>query len=901
MDTLHDTFAPLPPGGETIRTPEKGANAQPDKAVILPAPLPLPEVIRHRAHGTPARLWRYLDADGRLLFVVARFDKPGGGKEVLPYCCTASAWTWKGPPAPRPLYGLHALAQRPEAPVVLVEGEKAADAAASLFPGHVAMTWQGGSNATGKADLAPLAGRTVTIWPDNDDAGRRCAAELVPLLHAAGAASVALVTVPETWPEGWDVADTLPDGVTAETLATMLAEAVPQPLADDDADAEAEAGEPMTPEEREAAIAAYAALPQAERAAQRRETAHRLGMTVNDLNRVVKALRARWLAEAQARARARAEPGPGEVLWPPGYSLKSDGLYADMGDDNPPAWLASPFEVLGEARDAANNGWSLHLRWRDRDGVPHLWPVPKRLLVAETGALEAELVSRGLGISVDHNDRASLRRALGGVRAGSRVRLAHRAGWQSGGVFLLPDGEVIGTSASGEAVVLDNPPEDAARLCASAGTLAGWQAEVAALAVGNPLAAFCMAAAFAAPLLHLLGEPGGGFHLSGSSKRGKTAAARMGLSAWARPFEDAALRKWNATANAFEGVAEAHGDMPLVLDELHQANPAEVARAVYMLADGAGKDRLNRDASARRRRNWRCFILSAGEHDLAVAVAKAGQKLPAGADVRLPSLLVPDAAEGWPALHGRASLQALWDDLHRAMQAQHGTAARAFLAALVAADLAEVRRVVQALRERLAALLPAGADPQVREVARRFGLVAAAGTLASAWGVLPWPEAEAETAAATMLRGWLARRPGGAGSAEVAAQLERVRLFLSLHGASRFTVLVEGADNPGRPNGRWVEAHPDRPVANRAGWRKPRADAPRDEYLILPEVWNTDVCGPAGLDPVATAKALAIAGGLRRGSDRLTVKERVPGLENPAWVYAVSAALLEAPAEDGAP
>jgi hypothetical protein len=37
------------------------------------------------------------------------------------------------------------------------------------------------------------------------------------------------------------------------------------------------------------------------------------------------------------------------------------------------------------------------------------------------------------------------------------------------------------------------------------------------------------------------------------------------------------------------------------------------------------------------------------------------------------------------------------------------------------------------------------------------------------------------------------------------------------------------------------------------------------------------------------------AGVLRRGeSDRLTVKERVPGLENPGRSYAVSAALMEA-------
>ena len=41
----------------------------------------------------------------------------------------------------------------------------------------------------------------------------------------AGAASVRTVAVPTEWPDGWDLADTLPDGVTIELLRTMLDDA----------------------------------------------------------------------------------------------------------------------------------------------------------------------------------------------------------------------------------------------------------------------------------------------------------------------------------------------------------------------------------------------------------------------------------------------------------------------------------------------------------------------------------------------------------------------------------------------------------------------------------------------------------------------------------------------------
>jgi hypothetical protein len=52
-------------------------------------------------------------------------------------------------------------------------------------------------------------------------AGADVAAALAPI----GAASVAVVAVPPDWPDRWDVADPPPDGVAAEALARMLADA----------------------------------------------------------------------------------------------------------------------------------------------------------------------------------------------------------------------------------------------------------------------------------------------------------------------------------------------------------------------------------------------------------------------------------------------------------------------------------------------------------------------------------------------------------------------------------------------------------------------------------------------------------------------------------------------------
>ena len=118
--------------------------------------------------------------------------------------------------------------------MLVTEGEKAADAARLIFPEFVVVTSPNGAKAAAQADWSPLAGRGVTIWPDADKEGRDFANEVASLTLTVGVASVAVVTVPETWPDHWDLADKLPDGVTVKDLQQMVAVAPaaeePKPL-----------------------------------------------------------------------------------------------------------------------------------------------------------------------------------------------------------------------------------------------------------------------------------------------------------------------------------------------------------------------------------------------------------------------------------------------------------------------------------------------------------------------------------------------------------------------------------------------------------------------------------------------------------------------------------------------
>ncbi|WP_426957998.1 DUF927 domain-containing protein [Muricoccus radiodurans] len=658
----------------------------------------------------------------------------------------------------------------------------------------------------------------------------------------------------------------------------------------DEADGAEDVGPPLSAEEE---IERLACLSRLAYQSERKAAAQRLGLTLAAVDAEVKRCRTERRRDDAENARKMPPPKPGEVRWPFGFSMRPDGLHVDAGEEGM-VWLAAPFEVLGEARDAAGEGWSLWLRWKDRDGRPHTWPMPARLLVTQPGELEAALLERGLRLSPHPGARLHLREALSGVQAGSRVTLVSRAGWHAhsaeDAAFVLPDGSVVGEVT--EKLVMRAPPENAAQMVAVAGTLEVWKTQVAALAVGNPLAVFCVAAAFAGPLLDPCGEPSGGFHIVGRSKVGKTAALRMAASVWGPPVKGAMLRDWRGTTNSAEAAAEEHGDGLLLLDEVHQADPREVASAAYMFANESGKGRLRRDTTAQRRRTWRCFVLSSGEVDIATTVAKAGQTLPAGAEVRLPSISV-DAVGAWPQQHGRASSEALMADLHGAVRREHGTACRAFIA-----RLGQVRRddpsglelAASAMRARMAQCLPADADPQVKDVARRCALVALAGELAREWGVLPWPEDEAFRAARAMLLRWIEKR-GGGGATEEAQHVRAVRLFLTQHGASRFVALHFSSMQEERG---WVESHPDRPVINRAGWRRRLTDG-RDEYLIAPEAWR-ELCQDAGVDPVEAGRTLKAQGFITAGDEKnLARKESIPGVGR-ARVYVVAPDLLgEAP------
>lgn len=810
----------------------------------VPADAPPPPTM-HYKHGKFSMRWEYRDKEGGLLCLVYRFEPKAEGERKqfcpLTFCEDAKGkreWRWQGLPDPRPLYRLDKLTTAPDAPVVVCEGEKAADAAALLFPDAVATTMLNGAQSPHKTDWQPLQGRTVWLWRDNDEAGRQCMASVADLLAKAGAASVQRLSL-------------------TAFACTPGADVEGKPILNDG---------PPPPEKWDAADA----LAQ--------------GWTAGHIRLLLDLPDFLQLCEATAGAPAAADnqpatPAPTEPETPATrFHCNDQGVWYfgknDSGTDAPPLWICSKLEVTALTRDAKNESWGRLLEFDDLDGTHHTWALPMDLLKGDGTEYRGVLLSMGLQMSTMTKARNLLTQYIQTARVDTRARCVDRTGWH-GGVFVMPE-RTIGQS---DERILYQSASAAPGTFRKKGKLADWQKHVAAPCAGNSRLVFAVSAAFAAPLLEITGMESGGFHFRGDSSTGKTTALRLAASIWGGADY---LQRWRATDNGLEALAAQHSDCLLVLDELSQVDPKAAGEVAYMLANGSGKARANRTGTMRDTASWRLLFVSSGEAGLAEHMAQANRKPKAGMEVRL--LDIPaDAGQGlglFDTLHDHASGAAFSKAITEAALKYYGTASAAFLHKLVE-HLDKMPGMVKlAQKQFMENHLPDDAGGQSHRAALRFALVGAAGEIATVWGVTGWQVGEAMQAAVTCFKAWLAQR-GGAGNQEAAAMLSQVRQFFELHGDARFTDWERATDD-----------HAPKTV-NRAGFRKyhdatdeagqliyddDSNRAKEAEYYVLPETFRQEVC--KGFDYKAIARLLAERGCLMMDGQSYTRKERLPVVGN---------------------
>ncbi|SER46064.1 Uncharcterized protein, DUF927 family [Nitrosomonas sp. Nm51] len=717
---------------------------------VMPVPDNAPKPPQtHPRHGKPSARYDYLNINGKLNFYHDRYNKPNGEKKqfsplTLWQKGSAFKWLYKSPPEPRPLYGLPGLAAFPDADCWIVEGEKAAIALEKLLPNHPVLTWQGGSNATAKADFRPLKNRNCIIFQDNDAAGMKACKTVIQQLQAVNAASVRALDISklerapgQPLQPGDDADDLVAAGWTAEQFADLLQRDgvmidAPEFVGNTDKDSDEQTSK--QPEDAEAI---------------ERFTLFDRGLYVNEQHR-----------DGSSRIR----------------------------------WVCSPIKPLAMVRTEQGLEWGLLVWLIDPDAKEKRIVLGMRQFNGDALGASGELLDAGLRIGTG-NARKLVIEYLQTATPDKRAVTTNKTGWHGVDdemVFVLPE-KVVGESQEKWLYANQLPDSNPYR---QKGSLAQWRDNVAALCAGNSRLVFSVCTAFASPLLHLLGAESGGFQLTGNSSTGKSTALFVASSVCGgRDY----LQRWRSTDNGLEALAQSRSDSLLVLDEVKQLDGKIAAEAAYMLANSSGKVRSNANGGARNLATWRILFLSSGELSLSQHVNDAGKRVNTGMEIRLCDLPV-DAGTGmgiFENIHGYESPAKLAEALAASAGKYYGTALLEFIRHVLKNKEAIPEMLRECEKVFAESVLTEKASGQTRRVAARFALAAAGGELATLWGVTGWKQGEAINNAVTCFKAWLAGY-GGEGNKEERDMLAQVRHFLELHSEGRF-VLYDRADDTHAP------------------------------------------------------------------------------------------------------
>ncbi len=531
---------------------------------------------------------------------------------------------------------------------------------------------------------------------------------------------------------------------------------------------------------------------------------------------------------------------------PFGYACKPDGVRRVPEDGDPERLTNRPIWVEALSRDNKRESWGRLVVWEDHDGHRHECAIPSRLFHASGNEL-AQLLADG-GLPIVPGKERKLLQYLTAFTPKDRLTAATITGWL-GSAFVLPDRTL--NEPGGERIVYQPAdPHTAAGAIVKNGDFNHWRKAIEDL---GELPRYAICTALSAPTRHLVGVEAGGFHFYGTSSRGKTTLLQAAASVWGNGVdsqqaggEESYIRRWNATGNALEAMAECFNDLPLIVDEIGEGDIKDFGRTIYRIMSGCGRGRANVGGGLRRAKSWRVLVLSAGERAAADYAAEDGRKVQGGQLVRLIDLPI-DGLDLFP--NGETV-----DRLKRAFAKHYGHAGPCFIET-VPAD-----RIRNAWRDFDPESIGRAITPQHERARKRFALAACMGELAIKVGILPWQSGQALEAAIFAYALWQ-------GSQESMTEGERgianLRAFILRH-ESRFERL--DGDIP----------------KDRAGFFRGGC------YHFIPEVFKEAV---GGANQLETKRALREAGLLHCSAGRLTSVIKVENKD--AKVVSVRTEILE--------
>ncbi|MCM0759593.1 DUF927 domain-containing protein [Sporomusa sphaeroides DSM 2875] len=230
----------------------------------------------------------------------------------------------------------------------------------------------------------------------------------------------------------------------------------------------------------------------------------------------------------------------------------------------------------------------------------------------------------------------------------------------------------------------------------------------------RPKARFILAAAFAAPLLQIVGQRIFCIHNHGDSRDGKTATLHAALSVWGHPSTLKILA--NSSETGIERTASLCTDLPLGIGELETLDEKRRAEfidnIIYVLSEGKGRQRAT-PGGLQESSTWRTLILMNGESGIIQDSTKGG--------------IVTRVLEIYRGPFADDLVFA--SNLYRITDKNYGHAGRIFLDNLLRSNYTELQQTYDTLRYRLRDKYPNHIDSHLDAAA----CVALADQLSSMW------------------------------------------------------------------------------------------------------------------------------------------------------------------------
>ena len=394
-----------------------------------------------------------------------------------------------------------------------------------------------------------------------------------------------------------------------------------------------------------------------------------------------------------------------------------------------PLLLSDPIDIIGTGQD--NDGaYYRIIKFKDKITRQQKTAALPQAEIAD-GKCWGRLGFYGLSIESNPTKRRKLADYLQKEGSQAAFTITDRAGWHEDS-YIMPSGETI-TATDKDPAIIYNGDTSQAKAYQPNGELTDWQQNIARYAVGNSRLCLALGASFAAPLLSLLNEESGGFHLMGDSSDGKTTAAKVALSVWGKP--SGSLLSWSGTKIGFSNTAAARNDGLLVLDEIGQASPHVIGDTVYSVMNGINKVQGAKQGGNRALSRWKVMMFSTGEKTPDSILKHHKGDWNAGQAARLPSIRAAAQYGIYDTLHGFEDGALLSEHIAESAEQYHGVAGRLFIQQL----LDDLEQAKQHATERMAAFMATIPElsGQARRVAKRFAIAAAALELAAPVTGLP--------------------------------------------------------------------------------------------------------------------------------------------------------------------